>query len=386
MKVVYSKQEPPKGWRHAIFLAGPTPRDPLTPSWRPEALNLLEEMGYDGVVFVPEYEAGTWRGSYTDQTEWEKLGLNMADRIVFWVPRDLRSMPAFTTNVEFGRFVDGGKCVLGFPEGAPKMRYLEWLAGDAACDVPVSHSLKETLEAAIEGWEDGPARAGGERYVPRLIWDTPMFQSWYQNLKQVGNRLVEAEVRWIFTMPRAKKVFSWVLWVKVWISSEGRHKENEWVFSRTDVATAVLFHRNSNRNKDTEIVLVKEFRSPARTPDGFIHELPGGSSTSTTDPREVVRSEVHEETGLAIAADRFVSLGSRQVAGTLSSHQIHAFAVELTDEEIAQAKILAANGTTHGVEEDSELTYVEVATVRDIRDNELVDWSTLGLIYQALSA
>jgi 8-oxo-dGTP pyrophosphatase MutT (NUDIX family) len=391
MQVVYAKQNPPDSWKHAIFLAGPTPRDPKTPSWRPEALKQLEAMGYDGVVFIPEQADGQWKGSYTDQTEWEAMGLEMSDRIVFWVPRDLVSMPAFTTNVEFGRHVDGGKVVLGFPEGAPKTRYLDWMAGDADPDVPVVNTLKETLEAAIDGWEDGPVRSGGERYVPRHIWDTPMFQGWYQNLLAVGNRLDEAKVKWIFTMPKAGKVFSWVLWVKVWINEEGRYKENEWVFSRTDVACVVMYRQgppHPDRLPDTEVVLVKEFRSPGRTPDGFIHELPGGSVEPGDDngAQTSAARECYEETGISISQDRLRPIGSRQGVGVLSSHQIHAFAVELEEHEMAQAKKLMAEGTTFGEEQDTELTYVEVVTVRELMAEPNADWSTMGLVLRAVTS
>jgi 8-oxo-dGTP pyrophosphatase MutT (NUDIX family) len=392
MQVVYAKQTPPESWKHAIFLAGPTPRDPKTPSWRPEALKQLEGMGYDGVVFVPEQADGDWKGSYTDQTEWESMGLEMSDRIVFWVPRDLVTMPAFTTNVEFGRHVDGGKVVLGFPEGAPKMRYLDWMAGDADPDVPVLNSLKETLEAAIDGWEHGPTRTGGERYVPRHIWDTPMFRGWYENLQAVGNRLDEAKVKWIFTMPKARKVFSWVLWVKVWIAEEGRYKENEWIFARTDVATVVMYRRpaadtHTEELAGTEVVLVKEFRSPGRTDTGFIHELPGGSVEPGDDNGACASAarEAYEETGISIAEDRLRPIGSRQGVGILSTHHIHAFAVELEEHEMAQARKLASDGTTFGEEEDTELTYVEVKTVRELLVEGQVDWTTLGLVMRALT-
>ena len=390
MNVVYALQEPPRSWKHAIFLAGPSPRDPETPSWRPEALRLLEELGYKGVVFVPEPKDGQWKNSYTDQTEWEKMGLDMADRIVFWVPRDLVRMPAFTTNVEFGRYVDSGKAVLGFPEGAPKTRYLEWLAGNVDSDVPVTHTLKEILEVAIEGWEDGPIRKGGERYVPRMIWDTPMFQSWYANLKRVGNRLDEAQVLWTFQMPKARKVFAWVLWVKVWITKENRWKENEWVLSRTDVSSVLLYrkpHKDTTLHQllNTEVVLIREFRSPSRTPDGFTHELPGGSceDDDKSAKTSAVR-EAHEETGLLIKESRLIPLGSRQGVSTLSSHHIHAFAVELEEHELDQAKKLASEGATFGEEQDTELTYVEVVTVHDLLEQELVDWTTLGILFKGL--
>jgi len=395
MRVVYAKQEPPLSWTHAIFLAGPTPRDPETPSWRPEALEMLEYLGYDGVVFVPEEADGQWKGSYTDQTEWEKMGLEMADRIVFWVPRDLVKMPAFTTNVEFGNYVRSGKAILGHPEGAPKTRYLDWLANDSDADCPVFHTLEHTLQEAIRGTATPlDPRSKGERYVPLDVWQTPMFQTWYAQLQGVGNRLDEAKVLWTFRMPKKRTVFSYVLWVKVWIAAEGRWKENEWIFSRTDTACVVLYAPSILQGMDdgpfddlldTEVVLVKEFRSPARTPDGFIHELPGGScENADTSAKTSALREVHEETGLAIGADRLRYVGSRQALGILSTHHVHCYAAELSQAELEQAKKLADEGATFGEVEDTELTYVEVTTVRDLLRREDADWTTVGLVLRSL--
>ena len=86
MKVVYATQPLPQSITRSIFLAGPTPRGPEAESWRPHAISLLQEIGFDGTVFVPESEDGIWRQSYTDQVEWEELCLNAADCIVFWIP------------------------------------------------------------------------------------------------------------------------------------------------------------------------------------------------------------------------------------------------------------------------------------------------------------
>lgn len=397
MYVCNAKREPPATWTHSIFLAGPTPRDSETSSWRPEALKILEEMGYGGVVFVPEEKSGDWKGSYTDQAEWEEMGLEMADRIVFWVPRDLRTMPAFTTNVEFGRYVQSGKAVLGHPAGAPKTRYLDWLGEQN--DVPVFDTLYETLEEAVRDWQTkGASRSGGERYVPMDLWNTPMFQAWYQNLKQAGNRLDEARVRWIFKIPGKPDlgVFSYVLWAKVWIAAEGRWKENEWTFARTDIACVVLYYSdpvdpdNGARIENllrTKILLVKEFRVSARTDDGLIHEVPGGSCEAADDSaKESAAREVYEETGLVIAKDRLRYIGSRQAMGTVSSHHIHGYAAELTRVEIEQAEKLMATEETFGEEQDSERTYVEVVTVKDMLRDGLVDWTTVGLVMRALSS
>ena len=396
MHVVYAKQDPPPSWKYAIFLAGPTPRDPETPSWRPEALETLEVLGYDGVVFIPEHADGQWQGSYDDQVEWEKMGLEMADRIVFWVPRDLRTMPALTTNIEYGRYVDSGKVVLGYPDGAPRMRYLDWLANDRKESVPVRNDLTNTLRTAIMGWDDQPIRSGGERWVPSRIFTTPMFQGWYESMVEAGNRLDEAKVLWTFGLNG--QVFSYVLWVDIWIASEGRHKANEWVFSRTDVACVVLWHwpeepvtvrllPPDERLLATEVVLIREFRSPARTPDAFIHELPGGGCEDADDAaKDRAAREVYEETGLAVDKDRLRHIGSRQAVGTISTHHVHGYALELTAEEMAQARRVAESGEAHGEDgpEGEEQAYVEVWKLRDLLMKGEVDWTTVGLVMRAI--
>ena len=63
------------------------------------------------------------------------------------MPRDLKMLPGFTSNVEFGEWMKSGKVILGYPEGAPKMRYLHMKAN--TYDIPVFHTLKETLDCAL---------------------------------------------------------------------------------------------------------------------------------------------------------------------------------------------------------------------------------------------
>src|SRR5208282_4945660 len=104
MELVYALEDLPKSITKSIFLAGPTPRSEDGNPWRQEAIKLLEEADFDGVVYVPEPRSGKWHKEYGKQVEWEELCLNQADCIVFWVPRDLKTMPAFTTNIEWGRW------------------------------------------------------------------------------------------------------------------------------------------------------------------------------------------------------------------------------------------------------------------------------------------
>jgi len=137
MKIVYACQElPARGSDNiapnSIFLAGPTPRSSDVRSWRPDALAFLEEREFNGHVFVPETDGGGWHGDYAAQVQWEWEALGRAACVLFWVPRELETMPAFTTNVEFGLLsaLRPSRIVLGAPHDAPKMRYLLKLATD----------------------------------------------------------------------------------------------------------------------------------------------------------------------------------------------------------------------------------------------------------------
>lgn len=387
--VIYALEEPPESYEHAIFLAGPTPRKPQplsdlvepTPSWRPEALKVLETLGYDGVVFVPEPRSGDWAENYDDQASWEQRSIKMSDTTVFWVPRNLTDMPALTTNVEFGRKVDHYNLVLGAPPNAEKIRYLEWLGSHATRGNFVRHfTLEDTLRAAIAS--PRALRSKGERYVPAQVFKSPAFQAWYQAQLRVGNRLEFAEVLWKFMIHKVNFLFGYVVGVHVWIEAEQRFKVNEFIFSRTDTFMTVLFSKPAPGDfLDTEIVLVKEFRSPVRNSLGFVYEVPGGSSFKPgKDPLEVASSEVFEECGLQIDPSRFYPVGSRQVGATLSTHHAHVFACELTADEIAAAR---ADTEVHGVEADTERTYVEVRTLREILSGDYVDWATIGMIYRA---
>lgn len=386
MQVVYTGEEMPETFTKSIFLAGPTPRNKKeVESWRPDALKILEDMGYDGVVFVPEDRKGEYKLEYDDQIGWEEKYLNVADCIVFWVPRDLTpdskgfpKMAAFVTNVEFGHWYDSGKIVFGAPENADKVGYLEHYS--EKFKAPMATTLTATLENAMEMLGNGAERSGGERYVPLLVWNTDSFQNWYGSLKKVENRLDEARLLFTFR-PGLKSVFLWILKVKVWVDSEKRHKDNEFVLARTDISSVLLW-RKKYPMELSEMVLVKEFRSPVSNLDGFVHELPGGSSPKKgVPPEETAAEEIHEETGFFVKPERIIFHEARRLASTLSSHKAYLYSVELTEEEMEWFK--SQKDVVHGNVEDTEQTYIEVATVKEVLKNPNVDWTTLGMIWSA---
>lgn len=134
--------------RPSVFLVGPTPRSSKVESWRPSAISHLKSLGYNGQVLVPERIVKAKHINYDDQVEWEDYGLENCTVIACWVPRDLETMPAFTTNVEFGRFVASKRMLYGRPEHAPKNRYLDWLYKKHNKTTPIYSELFPLMEAA----------------------------------------------------------------------------------------------------------------------------------------------------------------------------------------------------------------------------------------------
>lgn len=133
----------------SLFLAGPTPRHRDVASWRPEALEILRRLGFAGAVLVPERQDWAAKFDYQDQVEWEYAGLEACTVIAIWVPRHRETLPGFTTNVEFGRYVGSGRVVYGRPDGAPHTRYLDWLYRKLTGSEPEA-TLEGTLRAAVE--------------------------------------------------------------------------------------------------------------------------------------------------------------------------------------------------------------------------------------------
>lgn len=381
MQVIYANEKVPQNFNKAIFLAGPTPRSQNVQSWRTKAIRLFEKIGYDGVIFSPEDRNGKWKHSYLDQVEWEEKCLYMADCILFWIPRNLRTMPAFTTNTEWGVWQDSGKVVFGAPEDASKIRYQKYYA--EKLKVPMATTLKETMSNAIEMTKNGALRTGGEREVPLHVWNTAHFQQWYNNQKQVGNRLDGARVVWSFRVgPQRNFVFLWAIHVNVYIANEKRNKTNEVVVARPDIATIVMYRRGDTL-QDTDIVLIREFRSPVSNIDGYVWEIPGGSSFKPVgSPEKLAAAECKEETGLKIDASRVIHHESRQMVATLSAHKAHLFSVEITDDELEY--LCSQKGIPQGVIEDTERTYVEIVKLSDILTSDKVDWSMLGMIMSVL--
>lgn len=388
MNLIYALEDTPETLHQSIYLAGPTPRRQGVPSWRPRIIEWLRTRGYEGTLFIPESRDGKRRPDYLAQVEWEETHLHLCDQILVWVPRDLTSLPAFTTNVEFGRFAWSRKMIYGRPDYAPHTAYLDWVHRSEQ-GVDPCRSLEELGQRCLESLAGrSAARTGGERFVPLHIWETEMFQQWYQSQVASGNRLDGATELWSY-YPRSGSLLAYVLKVKLWVAAENRHKENEFIFTRKSLASTLLVWRDRDNPSilETKVVLVREFRSPVLNGDSFVRELPSGSGKRDSEEMALATAtrELEEETGLTIENKRFTKIKSRQIAATLSTHRCYLFIAELETDELRQAEEKARARTVHGDIPDSERTYVEVRTIGELLRTSDVDYSTMGMIIDGLA-
>jgi hypothetical protein len=152
MKIIYTNQnlDYRDSESFSIFLAGPTPRDKETKSWRPEVLELLKNRNYKGVVYVPEFDPNEHPIiTYEERVRWEWHGLDHCNVVVFWIPRNMKTMPALTTNVEFGLYVPKKKVFYGRPKEVEHCEYLDLLISNYFV-LPIHTSIESLVDNIIK--------------------------------------------------------------------------------------------------------------------------------------------------------------------------------------------------------------------------------------------
>lgn len=383
MQIIYSLDPVPNKITKSIFLAGPSlrPGQEDMISWRKKALQILEMLQYDGIVFVPERPEEDWsKFDYIQIIDWETKCLNLADNILFYLNRNIeKELLGLTTNDEWGYWKTSGKCVLCTDPLADHIRYQEKWAKDL--NVPIFHDLYNSLKLIIDQQKEGSERIDGERWIPLYIWNHPSFKSWYSSLKEAGNRLEEAKVLKVWMVKDF--LFAFNLWVNVWIESEKRYKNNEFIISRTDISSCLLYFPRPDI-LESEIVIIKEFRSPINNSSGYVYELPGGSTFKyNEDPKLVMIEELKEECNFIPKIQKLNLEENRQLAATMLTHKCHLFSYELDAYELNTIKTNL--GKVFGNIEDSERTFIEVFKVKDILNNSLLDWSNIGMILSVLN-
>jgi 8-oxo-dGTP diphosphatase len=276
--IVYAQTPFPTTVVKKLFLAGPTDRRNRLTAWREEALQILKHLDFDGHVFIPESETGEWNGNRDAQFEWEDEALRGADAIVFWVPRDLNTLPGFTTNIEFGLYARSRKIVWAAPEDAQKVDWPERYA--EVLNVPITRDLKYALRIAREHIiGSGALREGDDAKLS--------LQDWKKKLAPV------------YPHPYC-------------------------------TADCVAIN-------DGAVLLIRRKNEPFK--DQWA--IPGGFINKDEDPLEAARRELLEETGLEASVLTLVNVfgkGGRDPRGWIISHAY----VTLVDTRVVEAKDDAA--------------------------------------------
>lgn len=116
----------PKKNKIYVFLGGPIQG---APNWHEQ----VPDLGDDVELICPKREklisGGLSDDEYRKQVNWETLGLRMSDIALFWIPREVKSIPgrdyAQTTKIELmENLVRGKKIILGIEQGVNTRRYL----------------------------------------------------------------------------------------------------------------------------------------------------------------------------------------------------------------------------------------------------------------------
>ena len=148
MKTIYTL-ELPESWEDTIYLAGCTHREPGHKSWREDALDFFKMETFEGTLIIPEYrdnkQPDNW--TYERQVSWEHKAMDNSKVILFWIPRDAKQLPGFTSNIEFGEYLFSGKIVMGFPKEAYRTRYITERC--LAEKIPLKHSIGSVVRASI---------------------------------------------------------------------------------------------------------------------------------------------------------------------------------------------------------------------------------------------
>ena len=143
-----------------VFIAGPTVRGNQThlKSWRPDAVRLFMQYGFNGNIILPEFSVSTISDKYRyDLPAWEFEGLRRCNVILFWIPRT-RELIGLTTNYELGYWIakNRQKVIYGRPDDAYRMKYCDvmWYEDGKYNGVqdgfPIYNTLEKTVKASMD--------------------------------------------------------------------------------------------------------------------------------------------------------------------------------------------------------------------------------------------
>ena len=381
MKIIFSDEQLPDTIKKTLFLAGPSIRDYKETDWRKNAISILEELNYDGIVFIPIPSPVFYgktplsKNSYDNQIKWEQNARRMSDVILFWIPRNLEKKAyGLTTNFELGEDLNTGKVTYGRPDDADKCKYTDKCVAEKG--LPIFKSLNELIKYSLT-FLFNVNREKGERFIPSSLWKNHNFTSWLEFNKTSGNHLEDAKVISIFPAILGMDIFSYIIHVNIFVKNENRYKSNEIILSRKDLTSVLPYFKKDGQ---TYVVLVKEYRSPVRNAENYVYELSGGSGFGVQNAQK----ELMEETNLNIEESRFQFVNTRQVASTFSVHTNSIYKVELNENEINYILNVAKNNIVFEDEYGCERTFIEVLNVINLFYKP-IDYGNIGAILECLN-
>lgn len=382
----------PAAFSRSIYLSGPA-RTPDGVDWRSEAIRILDELGFDGVVYDPIVPGLTAVDVTNEVVEWQWAARNRSDMVVGWLGAESERTSGGTRS-ELMHDLQLGKAVLGV---APNYRRTDQLITEARRrNVPVVSGLRAMLVESVNQIGPGIWREGGECEVPLSVYRTPQFQGWLASHKTapVSDRLRSAKLNWVHRGGNGMP-FAFAIQVAIEIgdeidprTGENRVKSNEFVAFRTDMSHVVPVCIDESDIDNSQVVLVVEFRSAVSNAIGKAIEPPGGSPSlgmAMTD-EDVAMEELAEEVGIHdFDRARLIPLGRHQVSATFSAHRDNVYVALLTKEEMAA--VCARADEVLGVEADTERTTRLIPTVGNVLDGDVgCDLASMGMVGMARRA
>ncbi len=153
MNVVYALESLNEIKFPSFFAAGGTPRSANVKSWRPSFIKILEDFNFKGTVLIPETKDGVWKHNYDSQIDWEQEAMEKANLITFWMPRDLKTLPCLTSNIEIGLYLKSGKILYGRPIESVKNSYIDY-SYKKFCNKTPDNNMYDLAKNAIKFLED----------------------------------------------------------------------------------------------------------------------------------------------------------------------------------------------------------------------------------------
>jgi hypothetical protein len=229
VKLVFAGESPPREFDASIMLAGRAYRWDLPPNWYAPAIRQLADTWEpDGTlaIFVPESRAKSHRPDYAAVRTWKHMWGDRADIVIIWMNGGA-TPDALGSSEDFGRWRESGRVVVG---AAPQRFY----GPDEFYKVVDPHimladSVDDAVHLALDHIGDGAPRAGVDRYLPLLLWRTPLVHGWLKGLEAKGHELRAVRVSWtVRSSDHRGPVCYWM--VHAFVMGDGRERPVDVVF------------------------------------------------------------------------------------------------------------------------------------------------------------